>query len=366
MLWCCQTVQYLPEFKAEGSFRPEELTMKAIVSHGVKDFRFEDRPIPEVGEQEVLVRIAYCGICGTDIHQFHGTWELDIGATPGHEASGVVEKTGSKVKTLKPGDRVAMDPGIVCRTCEYCRSGRIHLCSNRFGMFNHKGGGFAEYACVFERQVYRLPDGMPLKWGALLEPASCCVHGIDRAAIKPGETVAILGGGAIGLILMQLAKGSGASKVFVSEPQAERRKIADELGATATIDPAKENAVEAIREYTDWGVDVVIESAGIPVTVSQCFEVVKKGGRIVLFGVNNPDTRVEFSPYHVFRKELSILGTVMSHDAYPRTMELIASEKIRVEPLISNIFPLPQFLEALKMHECQEGLKILITPGETD
>jgi len=336
--------------------------MKAIVSHGIENFRFEDRPIPEVGEQEILVKIAYCGICGTDIHQFHGTWDLDIGATPGHEASGVVKEIGSGVKTFKPGDRVAMDPGIICHVCEYCRSGRIHLCPNRFGMFNYKGGGFAEYACVFERQVYRLPEGMPLKWGAFLEPASCCVHGIDRADIKPGETVAILGGGAIGLILMQLAKVSGASKVFVSEPQAERRKVADELGATATIDPINENAVEAIKEYSNGGVDVVIESAGLPVTVTQCFAVVKTGGKVVLFGVNNPDTRVEFSPFQVFRNELTILGTVMSHDAYPRTMELIASEKIRVEPLISNVFPLPRFLEALKMHERQKGLKILITP----
>ncbi len=211
-------------------------------------------------------------------------------------------------------------------------------------MFNYKGGGFAEYACVFERQVYRLPEGMPLKWGAFLEPASCCVHGIDRAEIKPGETVAILGGGAIGLILMQLAKVSGASKVFVSEPQAERRKVADELGATATIDPVNENAVEAIKEYSNGGVDVVIESAGLPVTVTQCFEVVKTGGKVVLFGVNNPDTRVEFSPFQVFRNELTILGTVMSHDAYPRTMELIASEKILVEPLISNVFSLPKVL----------------------
>lgn len=340
--------------------------MKAIVSHGIEDFRFEDRPMPEVGEQEVLVEIAYCGICGTDIHQFHGTWDLNIGATPGHEASGVVKEIGSGVKNFKPGDRVAMDPGIICQVCEYCRSGRTHLCPNRFGMFNYKGGGFAEYACVFERQIYRLPEGMPLKWGAFLEPASCCVHGIDRAEIKPGETVAILGGGAIGLILMQLAKVSGASKVFVSEPQAERRTVAQELGADATIDPVNENAVEAIKEYANGGVDVVIESAGLPVTVTQCFEVVKTGGRIVLFGVNNPDTRVEFSPFQVFRNELTILGTVMSHDALPRTIELIASEIIRVEPLISNVFPLPRFLEALKMHERQEGLKILISPEDNN
>jgi 2-desacetyl-2-hydroxyethyl bacteriochlorophyllide A dehydrogenase len=230
-------------------------------------------------------------------------------------------------------------------------------------MFHYKGGGFAEYTSVLDRQVYRLPDSIPMEWGAFLEPASCCVHGIDRATIKPGQSVAILGGGAIGLILMQLALHSGATTVIVSEPQAMRREIAHQLGATATVDPTNGDAVEAIKDLSEGGVDVVIESAGLPVTVLQCFDVVRRGGRIVLFGVNNPDTTVEFSPYSVFRNELTILGTVMSHDTFPRTMELIASEKIKVQPLISHIKSLSRFFEALGMHERQEGLKILITPN---
>ena len=338
--------------------------MKAIVSHGIQDFRLEERSTPEIGDNDVFIEIDYCGICGTDIHQYHGTWELDLGATPGHEASGVVQDIGSMVTDFSPGDRVAIDPGNPCDVCEFCRSERSHLCPNRFGMFHYKGGGFAEYTCVLDRQVYRLPDGMPMEWGAFLEPASCCVHGIDRAAITPGQSVAVLGGGAIGLMLMQLALLSGATKVIVSEPQAKRREIADQLGATATVDPTNGNAVEAIKDLSDGGVDVVIESAGLPVTVSQSFDVVKRGGKIVLFGVNTPDTEVSFHPYQIFRNELTILGTVMTHDALPRTMELIASEKIQVQPLISHIKPLSQFHEALAMHERQEGLKILITPKE--
>lgn len=334
--------------------------MKAIVSHGTKDFRLEERPIPDMDDTDVLIEVHYCGVCGTDIHMYHGTWELNPGCTPGHEASGIVRKVGARVKQFAPGDRVAIDPGIVCRVCDYCRSSRMHLCTNRFGMYHYKGGGFSEYTCVPEAQVYKLPDGMPLEWGAFLEPAGCCVHCIDRADIRPGQSVAVLGGGAIGLMLVQLARLSGAARVILSEPQKTRRQIAKELGATDTIDPIHTDAPAAIRALG--GVDAVIESAGLPVTVSQCFEVVNKGGKIILFGVNNPDTVVEFSPYQVFRNEITILGSLMTNDVFPRTLALIASERLRVQPLISHILPLDRFHEALKMHEKQEGIKILIHP----
>lgn len=340
----------------------EERFMKAIVSHGVKDFRLEERALPEVGGQDVLVEVEYCGFCGTDVHMYHGTWELNIGCTPGHEVSGVVREIGSKVNSVAPGDPVAVDPGITCRVCEYCQSSKPSLCNDRIDMYHYKGGGFAAYTCVPEGQVYRLKDGTPLEWGAFLEPASCCVHAADRADIKPGQTVAVLGGGAIGLMLMQLSMLSGAAKVVVSEPQSMRRQLASQLGAEQVIDPTRQNPVEVIKDITNGGVDVVFESAGIPVTVSQCFEVVKPGGKIILVGVNDPATRVEFSPYQVFRNELSVLGSLLSHDTYPRTLELISTETLKVQPLISHRLNLSKFHDALKMHEQQKGIKILITP----
>jgi 2-desacetyl-2-hydroxyethyl bacteriochlorophyllide A dehydrogenase len=215
---------------------------------------------------------------------------------------------------------------------------------------------------VPESQVYRLKDDTPLECAAFLEPASCCVHAVDRADIKPGNTVAVLGGGAIGLMLMQLSKLSGATKVVVSEPQLMRRQLAGRLGADAVIDPFGKDPVQEIKDISKGGVDVVFESAGIPVTVSQCFEAVKTGGKIILVGVNDPATRVEFSPYQVFRSELSVLGSLMSHDAFPRTLELIATGMLNVQALISHRLNLSQFQEALEMHEQQKGLKILISP----
>ena len=280
--------------------------MKAIVSYGVKDFRLEERALPEIGDHDVLVAVEYCGFCGTDVHMYHGTWELNIGSTPGHEASGTVKEIGAGVTRVAPGDPVALDPGITCGACDYCQNAKPSLCVNRIGMYHYKGGGFAAFTCVPESQVYRLKDDTPLECGAFLEPASCCVHAVDRADIKPGYTVAVLGGGAIGLMLMQLSKLSGATKVVVSEPQSMRRELASQLGADAVIDPLQQDPIQAINDFSNGGVDVVFESAGIPVTVSQCFEVVKTGGKIILVGVNDPATRVEFSPYQVFRSELSV------------------------------------------------------------
>ncbi len=337
--------------------------MKAIVSHGTQDYRLEECPVPNVGEYDVLIENNYCGICGTDIHQYYGSWDLRRGSIPGHEVAGIIRGVGTKVTCFKVGQKVSYDPGITCGVCDYCRSAKHHLCPNRYPVYHYKGGGFAEFSCIPYNLIYCLPEEMPLEWGAFLEPASCCVHGINRAAIRPGQSVAILGGGAIGLILMQLAFLTGATKVLVSEPQATRRVLAKQLGASKTIDPNLQDAVEVINDLSSGGVDVVIESAGLPHTVSQSFDMVKPGGTIVLFGVNNPETRVPFNPYQVFRKEINILGTVLSGNTYPQTLDLITSEKLRVNPLISHIFPLSHLDEALGMHERQEGVKILIAPN---
>ena len=337
--------------------------MKAVVSHGIQDYRLEDCPVPRVGEYDVLIENNYCGICGTDIHQFHGSWELRKGSIPGHEVAGVIREVGHKVPFLKAGQNVSFDPGITCSVCEYCRSARHHLCPNRYPVYHYKGGGFAEFSCIPYNLVYCLPDAMPLEWGAFLEPASCCLHGINRAAIRPGQSVAVLGGGAIGLMLMQLAFLSGAANVLVSEPQAGRRVLAKQLGASSAIDPNVQDAVETIHDLSNGGVDVVIESAGLPHTVAQSLDVVKPGGKILLFGVNNPETTVSFRPYEVFRKEITILGTVLSGNTFPQALSLIASEKLRVNPLISHVVPLAHLNEAIGMHERQEGVKILVAPG---
>ena len=336
--------------------------MKAVVSHGNHDFRYEDCPPPQVGPNDVLIDVAYCGLCGTDIHMYHGTWQLYENHSPGHEVAGVVSEVGPEVKSFQPGDRVAVDPGLCCGVCEFCRSQRHHLCPDRLGMYHYKRGGFAELTCVRDIQVYKLPDHLSLKRAAFLEPVSCCVHGMEKAAIQPGQSVAILGGGAIGMIIMQLALLSGAARVVISEPQAKRRELALALGAHEAIDPLAGDPVARIKELCPGGPDVVIECAGLPVTVAQGLNMVKRGGRMVLFGVNKPETMVEFNPFRIYREEISIVGSVLSAGACPRALELIASGRLQVEPLISHILPLSQFNRAIELHQNQEGVKILLHP----
>jgi len=340
--------------------------MRAVVSHGVRDFRLEEVPMPEVGEGDVLVEIHYCGICGTDVHQYHGHWELGVGQTPGHEVSGVVSEIGPGVARVKPGDRVALFPSIRCRVCEVCTSGRAHLCENRQAAWDYSRGGFTEYTCMPERVVYPLPEGLPLEWAALFEPCCGVVQAHDRAGIKAGQTVAVLGAGPIGLIHLQLALLHGAAKVFVCEPGEERRRVAEELGAAATIDPSAGDAVETVKNLSGGGVDVVIEAAGLPQTAAQCFPMVRRGGTIVQYGVCAPDARIEISPFEVMRKDLTIIGCLAIGDVFYRVLDLLATERLRVEPLISHVMGLSRFMDALTMHERHEALKILVTPRAND
>ena len=143
--------------------------MKAIVSHGIQDYRLEECPVPDLGEHDVLIENKYCGICGTDIHQFYGSWKLRRGSIPGHEVAGIIRDVGSKVTYFKAGQKVSFDPGITCKVCDYCRSGKHHLCPNRYPVYHYKGGGFAEFSCIPYNLVYCLPAEMPLEWGAFIE-----------------------------------------------------------------------------------------------------------------------------------------------------------------------------------------------------
>ena len=198
--------------------------MKSAVFYGRHDLRVEERPIPEVGPQDVLIQVKACGVCGTDVHIFEG----DKGAaevTPptilGHEFSGIVVKTGDAVKRWKPGDRVCIDPNSYCGACTPCRSGEVHFCEHMKGYGTTVDGGFAQYCAVNEKQVYRLGEHTSFEMGAMAEPVACCLHGIDMCRIRPGSQAVVIGGGMIGLLMLQLARLAGAAKVALLEPVEE-------------------------------------------------------------------------------------------------------------------------------------------------
>lgn len=340
--------------------------MKANYFIGGGKFELREDPTPRIGPDDVLVKVAACGICGTDVHIFHGdkgSAEVNPPVVLGHELSGTVVKTGENVKTLQEGDHVSVDPNSYCGKCHYCQIGKKQLCSALYAVGVNRNGGFEEYCAVPEKQCYRLAPEIPLKYGAMAEPLACCIHGIDRAGIRVGDTVCVIGGGAIGQMMVQLAKLSGASCVILSEPVAMRREIGLKLGADYAVDPFRDDIPEAIRGFTGQpGTDVVIECVGNTKAVSQAFEAAKRGTTVLLFSVPAAGTYHELSLEDVYRKELTIVGSLINPDTHGRAVELINRGKVRLEDLITHSFPAEKLEEAIRMQMSDESIKVIIEP----
>lgn len=336
--------------------------MKAVVIERVDSFRISDCPEPAVGRDEVLVRVAACGLCGTDLHILKGEYPSRFPLIPGHEFAGTVVRVGSDVTDVRANDRVCVDPNVYCHACAYCRAGKGHLCENLHPIGVRRDGGFAEFCSVPRPQVYVLPDSVGFSEAAMAEPLSCALHGIDLAGIRPGQTVLILGGGAIGGLLAQLARVAGAARVVVSEPKASRRAMLLKGAADAVIDPASEPVARAIRRFDPHGADVVFEAAGLTVTAGQSLGAAKRGATIVFFGVVPPDQKIEVSPYEVYANEWTIRGSFINPHTIQAAVNLLAAGKVDVRPFISHQFPLAQFGRALEMFGGPESYKIQLLP----
>ena len=340
--------------------------MKASYFLGDKKFEVRDLPLPEIGEQDVLVRVAACGVCGTDVHIYHGSkgsTDVKPPVVLGHELAGEVEKIGSQVTTVKPGDHVTIDPNIYCGKCHFCQIGKKQMCQNLYAIGVNRDGGFAQYCVAPETQCYQLDKEVPLKYGAMTEPLACCVHGIDRAGIRQGDTVCVMGGGAIGFRRFQLAKLSGASKVILSEPVAMRREIGKKVGAWACVDPIHEDIKERLKELLGTeGVDVVIECVGTSVAAEQAFLAADRGATILLFSVPKPESIYSLHLEEVFQKELTILGSMINPDTHGRAAALINSGVLKLEPIITHSFSVEQVEEAILMQQSADSIKVIVEP----
>ena len=327
---------------------------------------FETREMPEhaLSGKEVLIKVAACGVCGTDVHIFHGdkgSAEVTPPVVLGHELSGTVVSVGKNVTSLTVGDHVTVDPNSYCGQCHYCRIGKKQLCTSLYAVGVNRDGGFAEYCYVPEAQCYRLNEDIPLEFGAMAEPLACCIHGIDNAEIRTGDTVLVVGGGAIGLMMVQLAKLSGASKVILSEPVEMRRRIGLQVGADAVLDPMHENLKERLRELTgESGTDVVIECVGNTAATAQAFEAAKRGTTILLFSVPKAGAIHPLSLEDVYQKELRIVGSMINPDTHQRAVNLINSGRIQLAPIITHRFPIGKLKEAILMQMSNESLKVLV------
>jgi 2-desacetyl-2-hydroxyethyl bacteriochlorophyllide A dehydrogenase len=340
--------------------------MKAVRLEAVGNIALRDIAKPVPGPDDLLVRIEACGVCGTDRHLFHGEFPCRPPVTPGHEFSGIIEAVGAGVSGFSIGDRVTGDPNIACGRCDHCHAGRVNLCRNLNAIGIHRDGGFADYVVLPQKQAFLLPAGLPPTHGAFCEPLGCCLHGLDLAGIKPGGSVVVLGGGVIGLLTVQLARLAGASTIILSTRQASRRALAEELGATSTVDPSAGDVVDMISGpagLMPGGVDVVFECAGVRETVEQSMRLARAGGTVVIVGVTPQGMKAEFEPFDLLFRELKVLGSFLNPHTHRRAAELIASGAIEIDRLISRQVPLEDAPAVIANPPAPGEVKVLVVPA---
>lgn len=339
--------------------------MKSAVFYGKHDLRVEEHEMPEVGPKDVLIQVKACGVCGTDVHIYEG----DKGAaevTPptilGHEFSGVIAEVGSEVTNYKAGDRVCIDPNCYCGACEPCRNGVAHYCEHMIGYGTTVNGGFAEYCAVNERQVYKLGDNTSFEQGAMTEPVACCLHGMDMCEIRPGHQVVVIGGGMIGLLMLQLSKLAGAAKVALLEPVESKREVGKKLGADICIDPLHEDVKARLKEEGMTWVNTVIECVGRPSTIEQAIDIAGNKAVVMMFGLTKPDETISVKPFEIFRKELVLKASYINPYTQKRALDLIDSGRLDVSSMVYEVADLDELADILSNPELRAKGKYIISP----
>ena len=319
--------------------------MKAAAFFGKHDLRIMDFPVPVPREGQVQIKVHSCGICGTDIHIFEGdegAAKSPAGTVLGHEFAGEVTAVGPGVTAFRTGDRVCVDPNEMCGECGFCRSGIGHYCERMKGYGTTVNGGFAEYCVVPTSQVYKIPDTMTFEQAAMAEPVACCVHGIDMCEIRPGDIVAVFGAGMIGLIMLQLARISGASTLISIEPIAQKKKKKKKLGADLTIDPYHEDLHEVLRAHGITRVNTVIECVGRIGTIQQSIEIAGPKAVVMMFGLTKPGDEIVVKPFDLFKREIVLKASYINPYTQQRALTLIGGGKVDVTSMIYQTIPLGQ------------------------
>lgn len=337
--------------------------MKASRFLGNKTFAVADLPTPHAGPGELVLRNQVCGVCGTDVHIYHGepgSADVNPPVVLGHEYSGEVVEVGEGVTGFAVGDHVTVDPNIYCGHCAYCQNGKKQLCPSMEAIGVTRDGGFAQYSRIPASQAFKLEPTVPWEAAAMAEPLACCLHGIDLAGIQVGDKVCVVGGGAIGLLMVQLAKLSGASQIVLSEPNEKRRQVGLQLGANAAIDPTRPDAQEAFAQVLDGGANVVIECVGNVPAVKSAFQFAGKGATVLLFSVPKVDATFDLPLFDVYKKELTIKGSFVNPDTHARAVALINSGKVDFGPIITHRFPLDQLPEAIAMQMSDASIKVVV------
>lgn len=324
--------------------------MKAARWHGIKDIRVEDVPEPGPKTGEVKIKVAWTGICGSDLHEYlagpifvpveqdHPLSHDKAPITMGHEYCGTITELGAGVTGLAVGDRVAIEPIFACGTCAACLEGKYNLCES-LGFVGLSGGhgGFAAHSVVPARMVHKMPEGLSMEQGALVEPAAVALHAVRLSKIKAGDKAAVFGAGPIGLLVVEALRVAGASEIHVVEPSEVRRQKALDLGATAVIDPMATDAVAAIRAATG-GVHVAFEVTGVPQVLPQCIDATRHEGQVLIVSIW--EKAAAFQPNTVVLKERQLQGTIAYRNVYPAVMALMTQGYFSADQLVTKRIPL--------------------------
>lgn len=343
--------------------------MKALVLKEYGKFEIEELPVPEYGDEDVLVRVKACSICGSDVHGMDGSTGRRIPpVVMGHEAAGVIEKAGRNVKGFKPGDRVTFDSTIYCGKCYFCKRGEVNLCDNRMVLGVSCGdyrlnGAFAEYVRVPQHILYSIPDNVTFERAAMCEPLSVAFHAITRSKVQLGCSAVVVGAGMIGLLIIQLLRINGCGKIIAVDMVPEKLELAKKFGATDIIRADESNVPAEVYKLTgNRGADISFEAVGLTPTVRSAVESLKKGGTLTLVGNLKPS--VELPLQLVVTRQLSLNGSCASAGEYPECLDLIASGKVDVDSFISAVAPLEEGASWFnRLYAKEKGLmKVILKP----
>ena len=350
--------------------------MKAALWHGLKDIRVENIEEPKVKPGYVKIKVAYCGICGSDLHEYlagpifipvdqpHPVSKDKAPIVMGHEFSGEVVEVGEGVTNVKVGDRVCIEPIYNCGTCPSCKKGHYNVCE-KLGFVGLSGGygGFAEYSVVPSHMVHKIPDNMTLEQAALVEPTAVAVHAVRQSGLKLGDTVAVFGAGPIGLLVIQSARAAGASKIIAVEVSPERQAFAKKVGVDVVVNPLEVNAVEAIKSHTNGlGVDVAFEVAGIEPTINMAVQSVKTEGNVVNISIWEKPANIHLNQFILSEKRMTSI--IAYRNIFPEVIQLIANGQIKASELVTKRISLDEIVtegfEVLTKNKNQ--IKILVSP----
>lgn len=330
--------------------------MKAVLLSAVDELEVTEVEKPKPGNGQSLIKILACGICGTDRHIYNGEYPSAKPVILGHEFGGVIEESGPGSK-FKVGQVVSVDPNIICAKCPDCLAGRTALCPDLTALGVNINGGLAEYVLTPDSQIYPVKDGLNPLHLAFIEPLACSIRGLDLANLKGGERVAILGGGVIGLLVVQLAKLAGASEIVLVTRQKFRRDVALKIGATSVVDPKASDVAQSVKDM-----DVTFECAGAVETFKQSQLITRRGGSVIVLGLTAADTNLEINPFSLVVNELRIQGSFLNPLTQARAAELVGSGKLNLDILISKVVDLDGVKAILDAPAAEGDIKYIVCP----